>query len=564
MAKGKKNCSGASFCAFVFFCFFLLPEALLHYTASLKSSLYFLSNFYFLNEDSYTAPNSVFKPLLHTWSLAVEWQFYLVFPLIFYVISKLCKEYTFGVLLILSLLSFQASVILSPTYPDSSFYLLPTRAWELLVGSLISYIPKRELLQRTPSLLKQFIPIGALYCIIFSFLFFDKNTLHPSWPTILPVIGTAIFIVYANDEDLVTRLLSMRIPVFIGVISYSLYLWHQPLFAIFRVLKNKPTLNPEQFLLLFVISFIFAFLFFSLLALSSSVESKNGEIDSPYHLKALRNIGSSDYFKMNGKTCANRDATNACSYISTEHNTKSIILLGDSHAGRLAEWVYKYAKKNNFNFIEYYSSACLGIEGATLSENDKSFNQPTNRLIKKCIANSKGYTKAIDHAPPSIIIYTGSMGGWNFSTNSKHVDLDIVREKFFEWNRLGHKIIVVYDNPKSDKDILREITTELSTVFDKNEKLKMLDFSISYQNHMKSMNFAYSFFDSLGEIIYRTYAYKAFCDKRKDKCITHNGKSIFYTDSHHLSRQGAELVFDTQIKPVIEKVIKKEDLNTYE
>ena len=112
----------------------ILPSELVKFAESLKSALYFGSNYFFYREDSYTAASSIHKPLLHTWSLSVEWQFYIVYPFLFWLIYRFCRRYTFSILLVLGITSFVLAQWASRNSPDFAFYLLPTRAWELLFG----------------------------------------------------------------------------------------------------------------------------------------------------------------------------------------------------------------------------------------------------------------------------------------------------------------------------------------------------------------------------------------------------------------------------------------------
>ena len=122
----------------------LLPQEMVAYAQSLKASLGFYSNYFFYGEDSYTAAASVYKPLLHTWSLSVECQFYLVCPVFIWFICKYFKRYLFSLMLVLALLSFFSAVLLAPSYPSKTFYLLPFRAWELLAGGLATFFRPGE------------------------------------------------------------------------------------------------------------------------------------------------------------------------------------------------------------------------------------------------------------------------------------------------------------------------------------------------------------------------------------------------------------------------------------
>ncbi|MBC7002130.1 acyltransferase [Photobacterium sp. BZF1] len=239
----------------------LLPNDLVSYSKSLQSALFFGSNHFFYGEDSYVADASIYKPLLHTWSLAVEWQFYIVYPIVVWFINKYFKRHLFGILLGLAILSLQYSNYIVSNYPDMAFFLLPSRAWELILGGLITFYD-RELIQKATknsfaNFAYQALPIIGLAVVIHCMVFIDHTVLHPSFLTLLPVLGTCLFIMFSHEGELTNDILSLKPVVYIGLISYSLYLWHQPVFVFFRFVKNE-SFRHEHLLLLIAISSLLA------------------------------------------------------------------------------------------------------------------------------------------------------------------------------------------------------------------------------------------------------------------------------------------------------------------
>ncbi|MFJ1231419.1 acyltransferase family protein, partial [Yersinia proxima] len=161
---------------------FLLPDSLVVYAKTLLSALFFVSNFYFFDEDTYVSDSSEYKPLLHTWSLSVEWQFYLIFPFLCVLAFRYfkCNKWIFIVcLLLLSLLLAQ---FLSFWQPNFSFYLLPTRMWELLAGSIVAILLMENKIRLKDNYTKIMTIIGLLLIII-SIVFIDDKILHPSFIT---------------------------------------------------------------------------------------------------------------------------------------------------------------------------------------------------------------------------------------------------------------------------------------------------------------------------------------------------------------------------------------------
>lgn len=211
----------------------MLPPALIDYAGSLVTSLFFSSNLWFWSADSYWGQASALKPLLHTWSLAIEEQFYLIAPWLIIIFSR--KR---TMLVIAFVLIFIASLVFaeltSRHAPESAFFLLPSRAWELLAGSLVSFYLASKHDSQMPRLNSQFLAVLGLGLIVGPMIFFDSSIRHPSIYTLMPVSG-AVLLIACSQQTLVGRFLSIKPLVWIGLISYSLYLWHFPLFAFFKV-----------------------------------------------------------------------------------------------------------------------------------------------------------------------------------------------------------------------------------------------------------------------------------------------------------------------------------------
>jgi len=201
-----------------------LPSALQAYSGSILATLGFGSNFWFWLEDSYVAEASLLKPFLHTWSLSVEEQFYLAYPLLLILLTKYFSKYVMVMLVVLLLVSLQVAQSTSATSPDAAFYLLPARGWELLVGALIARLELSSEGSTTEGVVAKLMPALGLLLVAAGIFLFDTETQHPSYLTIMPVLGTGIVIWFCRDKGSVSYLLSSRPMVSIGLISYSFYL----------------------------------------------------------------------------------------------------------------------------------------------------------------------------------------------------------------------------------------------------------------------------------------------------------------------------------------------------
>ena len=172
------------------------------------------------------------QPLIHTWSLGVEEQYYLLFPVTLLAVWRFRRNWVWPVLIAGTVASFALSAWLTPRSPGVAFYLLPARMWQLLAGGLLAWQASRD----TPPLtsgIREAMAVAGLAVILIPMAIYDSTTPFPGIHAAAPVIGTMLLIRYAPGSA-VGRLLSLRAMVFIGLISYSAYLWHQPLFALAR------------------------------------------------------------------------------------------------------------------------------------------------------------------------------------------------------------------------------------------------------------------------------------------------------------------------------------------
>jgi len=240
----------------------LLPTSFVEFAKSIISSIAFGSNFFFyFSEIQYAAEDSFLKPFLHTWSLSVEEQFYIIFPILFMLLFKYFRKNIFYIIIIFIIISFLFANATSLSNQSLSFYILPTRGWELLSGSLLAYLEYTKGKDTSKRIIKDLLTITGLVLIILSFLYFTDDTLHPSYFTIVPILGVCIIIWFADNSTLVGKILSTKIFVGLGLISYSLYLWHYPSFAFARIAENFETLE-SKILIIFLTIILSIFSFF--------------------------------------------------------------------------------------------------------------------------------------------------------------------------------------------------------------------------------------------------------------------------------------------------------------
>lgn len=218
----------------------MTPSQLLDFSKSVMAVSLFSSNILFWRQSGYFEAASDEKPLLHTWSLAVEEQYYFLFPVFLYLMFRFHKDKILITISFVALVSLTTSELVSHKSINANFYLPITRAWELLAGSITAYISYYISQSKSNNLLSS---IG-LVAILAAIFFYDESIPFPSFYAFLPVFGTVLVILYAHKHSFVCKLLSLKPFVGIGLISYSIYLWHQPVFAFSRI---KLLREPDSF-----------------------------------------------------------------------------------------------------------------------------------------------------------------------------------------------------------------------------------------------------------------------------------------------------------------------------
>ena len=367
----------------IFFAYILLlPEDFNEYIKSIFYTIFFSSNyfFYFLGE-LYDATPSLLKPFLHTWSLSVEEQFYLLYPIILYFSFKYFKNFLNKILF--SLIFISILTMLSYYYLDQSlaFFNFLTRFWELLIGAVIANNQKKITTYNLSILKKNVISFFGIILIFYPIFFFNKNISFGYIYTFLSIVGVSLIISFDDKEILINKILANKILVFLGLISYSLYLWHYPIFAFGRIteffgdgvskklffltfilslftyyliekpFRNFNCISVKKFLIL-IFSLYFILLIFIFFSLSGKITPIRNE-----SLKLL-NVGDNTG---NLTVCKNSKVNKEGYCVFNDQYKKTIILIGDSHMQTLEGSLLDFSNKNNFKFIIINKAACFYI-----------------------------------------------------------------------------------------------------------------------------------------------------------------------------------------------------------
>jgi peptidoglycan/LPS O-acetylase OafA/YrhL len=249
------------FLSLIFAYFIFLPEDLVKFCKSLISAASLSSNFFFWLNSGYWDESNI-NPLLHTWSLSLEWQFYLSFSIFSVLIWKLVKLKFYKLTIILFVFLFISSFFSAVLFMDRSmsFFLLPFRLYEFLIGSLIYFIRDQKFLIIEKN--KEFFSFFGIFLIIFSFIIFDSESNVPGYIALMPCLG-ATLLIYQSDS-IVHNFLKNKIFVYLGLISYSLYLYHWPVLVFYSWI-NIIELDLITKLLLIILSLVLSIINFHII-----------------------------------------------------------------------------------------------------------------------------------------------------------------------------------------------------------------------------------------------------------------------------------------------------------
>jgi len=237
------------------------PADLLDLAKTILSVISFSSNIFLYFQDGYFDAAIEDNPLFHTWSLAVEEQYYLVIPLLLGFLWRFKTSLVFYAILVLTILSLLFAELIVRSDQMFAFFQLPTRFWELGVGSIISFMEFRGVAVKKQ--LKNFLSLLGLSLIFYSIIFFNKHSPVPGFLTLIPIIGTGL-VIFSSKNTLTSKILSLKLFVGIGLISYSAYLIHQPIFAFVRIYRFGD-MHPGIYYQAIIITLLLAFLCWKLI-----------------------------------------------------------------------------------------------------------------------------------------------------------------------------------------------------------------------------------------------------------------------------------------------------------
>lgn len=560
--------------------FLLLPSEFQQYSWQTLSSIFSVSNFYFWMEDSYWAAESILKPFLHTWSLGVEEQFYLFMPLLLLFISKQNLRQIRYLFLTLAIVSLTASHYMSSEDAQSSFYLLPFRAWELLIGASIATLQDRKL----SNLKSPYFPTVGLAVVLVCFFVFDEDTLHPSFYTLIPTFGVGLIILFANPKDPITKLLQNRVMVSIGLVSYGLYLWHFPVFSYlshaeeFQNFGTKIGAIGLVFLLAISTYFLIEKPFRSFSLIKSNVFWAILVL-WVLVLTSFAHTGTKDGFASRVPELVNIPSTpeeieNHRWFSNQTGSNKRVILVGDSQINAIAPTFRKWANNKGINFAKSTWNGCQLI--LNLNRVSKKDFTPfkCNHCKMPCNTSlQERRLEFINSSEPSIVIIGGRLplvveedrfnngeGGYEgemkdfLQDESNSLESISERQSAINDNYIltvqkildaGHTVVLLYPIPEVGihvpKILLKRIDGKHLSARDIANQNPV---TTSYKVFEKRTENSVRILDSIkNENVFRIIPSEIFCEQTSlGRCVTHNTEVSFYRDDNHISEYGADLI----------------------
>jgi peptidoglycan/LPS O-acetylase OafA/YrhL len=571
---------------------YLLPSSFVDFSRSILYSLGFSSNFYFhYSGQKYGGEGASLKPFLHTWSLSVEEQYYILFPIVLLVTFKYFRKYLIHILLFGFIVSLGLADWGSRNHPSFNFYVLPTRVWELLAGSILAYFEITKGYRSKHQTLNLILPTIGFLLIGHSILSFNDKMFHPSFYTLSPITGVCLIIWFSHKNELITKVLSTKLFVGTGLVSYSLYLWHYPIFAFNRIVEftEGGVFKKLSLVFLILILSIFSYYFIekpfrnknnkfkviiTLITISISVLMiYNFSVNKENRLPSkVPEILRGDLFEEPWNLLKNQKGKNCFQNIEgcnfNVSSNKKVYIIGDSHIASLTFNLKDRIVKRHYQYITSTFSSCLFYPGFNLVDNktqkiDDNCNEGYFQKLKKTLSNDKNSIVIFGGRLPvylSNYLFDNEEGGvealeleWGskyFSVKKNDTIQNSFKREILELSK-NNKIVLIYPIPEVGWNVPRNIFR--ANKFSKNTDLKYITTSFKvYKERTKS---SFELLDSIeSNNIYRVYPHTLFCNTTiKDRCITHDDINIFYTDDHHPSTKGAEMINDLIMKE-IEKI----------
>lgn len=550
----------------------------------------FVSNFVYWKEAGYFDTESDLKPLLHLWSLGIEEQFYILWPVILVAVWKWNRRLLVAIL-VFAALSFAIGEFLVSRQAKAAFYLPVARAWELMLGSALAYRQRFGM----PAPLRNFKPIifrrvgtpgswqkwpdflslvGAVL-VLTAVVGFDKYHAFPGWRALVPTFGTALLIAAGRDAIVNRVVLSSRPMVMVGLISYPLYLWHWPLLSFARIMESgNPT--PEIRWVAVMLSVIFAYFTYAFIERPIRMRSAASQAPTLFGLVlALATLGFLvarndgiparvlEYQERLDEVKWALESEEECQSaipvksrycrISDANRLPTAVIIGDSHANRLFDGLNEQFRRNEGNLLQLGEGGCLpfwDVEGGAAGEPDSCSKRMNGQLdyivksptIKTVFLAGRGplYISGagfgeIEKNTRTFLRYSREPNELNFGNVYSHALRDTI-SKLLKANK---RIVFVIDNPElgfNPLACLNSRPVQLTNMVKKPCAVSRDEVDRRNREYRSRVNKVAQEFPKV--LFLDTH--QALCDEQY--CWAMNDGKLLYMDGDHLNNFGARLI----------------------
>ena len=569
---------------------FFLPDELKKFSKSVVAVSLYFSNIQFLKESGYFDIAAEMKPLLHTWSLAVEEQFYVFVPVFMLFIWRFRKRNVFIALSVLSMASLVLSQIAVAYRPDASFFLLPTRLWELSAGSLVALYFFCHPYRGASGAWSQILSLLGASLILSSVFLYNDSTPFPGIYAMIPVLGTVLVVSCAWGDTFVGKFLSYNVFVSIGLISYSAYLWHHPIFVYSRY-ASLDEINTLTYCFLIIITFTLAY--FSWKFVEQPFRRKNhisrkhiftyavvGTLFFVGTGLALQKISKLNFHEVLPehivRSFEGSDRKSECFDKANVHvrddwtctigdvqKKPSFLVAGDSHALSVLDVFDAAAKHQQVSGIFVGASGCPPLQGVHALREDQD--------DKNCFELNR---RILDYVISSGIKFVYLVGRWTYYTDGGYDGRDFsylglneddaksanisrmafengVRMTIDSFNKKNISVKFIAQIPEQaydPKQVYRKLYID-----DKIDYNQIKKYSVKKSEHIKMQSYVSSIIGKKfhGEIIDFS---DVFCIE--DRCYIGDENGSYYLDDDHLSKNGSKMILS-----MVEKILENDMSN---
>lgn len=578
-------------CSIPFAWYLLLPNDMEDFAANVGTAAIFLSNFYLLSQTGYFAADAHLQPFVHTWSLSIEEQFYLLFPVLLLISLNKSWRFTISLMALVFLGSLLCAEWGWRVKPEDNYYHSLTRFWELLVGSFTAfYLTRRKIkMELWRSNILSFV---GLLAIVYSVFAFDETTPFPSVYALLPTLGASLIILFAIEGTWVRKLLSFRYFVGIGLISYSLYLWHQPIFAFWRHYANTET-TLMQMLILTLLCFPLAYLtyYFVETPFRSKLTWLNRHqigLISAIAMLGLFTFGVSGHLSdgfisrlpdnlKKFALAANDKPIRKCLYGTRDmlpkhpvasclsNENAQVMLLGDSHAHALHRTLSSAMLEREIGFYSMSYSGCVPLAGfMRVDENE-------DHLCNDFVTSATSYAKTkgiktlvlaarfplylygtrfdnreggVEAGPQAFIDQVGVASSHFADDARKERVLNLYRERILELSE-NFNVVLVQPIPEAGWDVPK---TGMKLARNSQGTITLGTQRAVYDRRTSSVRNLFDELSLTNENIYVSNIQNDLCDR--NRCYNIVDNEIYYYDDDHLTTKGAKLIVPTIVEVI--------------